>query len=209
MAPQPGGMGMSNRASKLIGRLALAAAVATAAGGGAKAQAQAAKPPIMARAEQCLREKVDRVVADTADIAAAANFLVGFACADEVAGANRYLRNTAYVQLFGTVFKAAAAAGAGAASKPSGQGQAAPAGTGGGAAAAAMTAGALLSQLKVDPETGEINMAGAGAQASQVNAAIGQFSSIVTQFAPDTVPVSLRKLAGDLVLESRERHRAK
>jgi hypothetical protein len=198
---------MSGKASRIVGRLALAAALAMAAGGGAKAQTQAqtTKPPIIVRAEQCLREKVDRVVADTADIAGAANFLVGFACADEVAGANRYLRNTAYVQLFGTVFKAAAATGA--ASKASGQSQAP--GAAGGAAAAAMTAGALMSQLKVDPETGEIIMPAAGPTGGQVNAALAQFSSVVGQFAPDNVPVSLRKLAGDLVLEARERRRVK
>lgn len=206
---------MSNEASKIIGRLALAAAMATVAGSGAQAQARTPKPPIIARAEQCLRQKVDVVVADTADIAGAANFLVGFACADEVAGATRYLRNTAYVQLFGTVFKAAAAtgagagAGAGAASKPPAQGQGQSAGPTSGAAAAAMTAGAFLSQLKVDPNTGEINMASKDAASSEVNAAISQFSGIVSQFAPDTVPVSLRKLAGDLILEARERRRAK
>ena len=203
---------MSNEASKIIGRLALAAAMATAAGGAAQAQqaqARTPKPPIIARAEQCLRQKVDVVVANTADIAGAANFLVGFACADEVAGATRYLRNTAYVQLFGTVFKAAAATGAGTAGKPPAQGQGQAAQSPGGAAAAAMTAGAFLSQLKVDPNTGEINMASKDAASSEVNAAISQFSSIVSQFAPDTVPVPLRKLAGDLVLEARERRRAK
>jgi hypothetical protein len=203
-------MGMTNTTSKIIGRLALAAAMAAAAGGAANAQARAAaaKPPIIARAETCLRSKVDQVVADTADIAGAANFLVGFACADEMAGATRYLRNTAYVQLFGTVFKAAAATGAGAASKSATPGQSQPTGTAAGAAAAAMTAGAFLSQLKVDPNTGEIS-AGKDAASGEVNSAIAQFSSIVSQFAPDTVPVSLRKLAGDLVLEARERHRAK
>lgn len=184
-----------------MGRLALAAALAASAGGAAQAQTTASKPPIIARAEQCLRSKVDRVVADEPDIAAAANFLVGYACAEEVAGATRYLRNDAYVQLFAAIGKMTD--GASAASK-------APSpGAGSGAAAAAMSASAMLSQLKVDPETGDIRMPGAGAQAGQVNGMIGQFSNLFAQFMPDTIPVPIRKLAGDLVLEARERRKAK
>ena len=194
---------MQRGTSKTIGRLALAVAMVT--GGAAQAQtgAAAAKPPVVARAEQCLRSKVDRVVADEPDIAAAASFLVSYACADEVAGATRFLRNTAYVQLFSTAFKAGAAAAA--ASKPAVQGQQSQ-GAGSTAAAAAMTANALVSQLKVDPETGDVT---AGPQATQINAALGQFSNIMGQFLPDNVPVPLRELAGALVLEARERHRAK
>jgi hypothetical protein len=195
---------MQRGTSKTIGRLALAVAMVT--GGAAQAQtgAAAAKPPVVARAEQCLRSKVDRVVADEPDIAAAASFLVSYACADEVAGATRFLRNTAYVQLFSTAFKAGAAAAA--ASKPAVQGQSQSQGAGSTAAAAAMTASALMSQLKVDPETGDVT---AGAQSTQINAALGQFSNIMGQFLPDNVPVPLRELAGALVLEARERHRAK
>ncbi|THD61051.1 hypothetical protein [Phenylobacterium sp.] len=196
---------MTSGASKTIGRLTLLASLAAAAAAQAQTPpgAPAAKPPVIARAEACLRQKVDRVVADEPDIAAAANFLVSYACADEVAGATRFLRNTAYVELFSAAFKAGAAAAA--AAKPPAQSQGQTTGGANPAAAAAM-AGALMSQLKVDPETGDVT---AGPQATQINAALGQFSNIMGQFLPDNVPVPLRKLAGDLVLEARERHRAK
>ncbi|MBS0362540.1 MAG: hypothetical protein JSR98_14280 [Proteobacteria bacterium] len=198
-------------ASTILVRLALSGAVALVAGGAAQAQAQGEKPAIVARAEQCLRQKVDRVVADEPDIAAAANFLVGYACPEEVAGATRYLRNQTYVQLFSAIAKVAAASASKppAAAQTQGQTPAPPAGPGAGAAAAAATAGAMLSLLKVDPETGEMRMMAPGPQAAQVNSILGQSSALIGQFMPDNIPVPLRKLAGDLVIEAHERHKVR
>ena len=192
--------------SKIIAGLTLAVALAIGGAAQAQVQSQPEKPPIVARAEECLRQKVDRVVADEPDIAAAANFLVDYACADEVAGATRYLRNETYVQLFGAIAKVAATASA---NKPAGQAQGQPQAAGASAAAAASAASAVASRLKVDPETGEMRMSAPGPQAAQVNGMLSQSSSILSQFLPDNIPVSIRKLAGDLVLEARERHRAK
>ncbi|MGZ6038372.1 MAG: hypothetical protein ACXWKR_06870, partial [Phenylobacterium sp.] len=77
------------------------------------------------------------------------------------------------------------------------------------AAAAAATASAVMALLKVDPETGDIRMAGPAAQAGQVNSMLGQTSGVLSQFMPDNIPVPIRKLAGELVLEARERHKPK
>lgn len=194
---------MADRISSIIGRVAVAGAVALAAAGAARA---ADKPPVMVRAEQCLRQKVDRVVADEPDIAAAANFLVGYACAEEVAGATRYLRNETYVQLFASIAKVAAASSA---AKPAPSSASPPPGAGASAAAAAATASAMVAMLKVDPETGDIHMAGPAPQAGQVNSILAQTSGVLSQFMPDNIPVPIRKLAGDLVLEARDRHKSK
>ncbi|HEY3947685.1 hypothetical protein [Phenylobacterium sp.] len=205
---------MTNSISKIAGPLALAAAMA--AGGAARAEAdppqaekaQADRAPVVARTEQCLRQKVDRVVADEPDIAAAANFLIGFACADEIAGATRYMRNTAYVQLFGMLGALGKAAsttitkGAAPGAPPPLPVPPSP--------TAANVASAVLAQLSVDPQTGDIVLPIAkNRAASPINASLSQFSTILGQFMPETTPVSLRKLAGDLVLEARERRRAK
>jgi hypothetical protein len=204
IAPTTRELGMTGGIAKRLGGLALAGALASA--GAAQAQAQPEKPPVVARAEQCLRQKVDRVVADEPDIAAAANFLVGYACAEEVAGATRYLRSETYVQLFGSIFKAVVAPNAAKAQNPA---PSPPQGAGATAAAAAATASALLSQLVVDPNTGDIRMSGKDARASQMNSVLNQSSAIMSQFMPDNIPVPIRKLAGDLVLEARERQKAK
>ncbi|MGZ6017606.1 MAG: hypothetical protein ACXWKO_02965 [Phenylobacterium sp.] len=193
---------MKSGISGVVGRLALAGAITIATAGAARAED---KPPVVARAEQCLRQKVDRVVAADPDVASAASFLVGYACAEEVAGATRYLRNETYVQLFASIARIAAAAGA----KPASPSSSQPPRAGAGAAAAAATASAVMALLKVDPETGDIRMAGPAAQAGQVNSMLGQTSGVLSQFMPDNIPVPIRKLAGELVLEARERHKPK
>jgi len=182
-------------------------AAVLAVGGAAQAQSRAdpAKAPVMVRAEQCLRQKVDRVVADEPDVAAAANFLVGYACAEDVAAATRYLRNETFVQLFSEVAKLAAASSAAKPQGPSGQAPN-PAAS---AAAAATTASAMAALVKIDPETGEMHVSLPGAQAAQVNGMLSQTSSVLSQFMPDNIPVPIRKLAGELVLDARERHKAR
>ena len=191
---------MGKRVSNIIARLSLAGGLTLAAAGVAQAQD---KPPVVVRAEQCLRQKVDRVVADEPDVTAAANFLVGYACAEEVAGATRYLRNETYVQLFTSIAKITASSGA---AKPAAG--AAPS-TAASAASAAASASAMLSLLKVDPETGDMHVTLPGAQAAQANSMLTQTSAAIGQFMPDNIPTPIRKLAGDLVLEAHEHHKAK
>ena len=72
---------------------ALIATVATAAQGQDKA-------PVMARAEQCLRDNVDRVVVAHTDLNSATKFLLDYRCAETVEAAARYQRNLSYAALY-------------------------------------------------------------------------------------------------------------
>jgi hypothetical protein len=166
-----------------VGWLGLAV-LALAAVPAASAHAQA-RPPIVLRAEQCLRHNVDKVVANERDLASAASFLVNYACAGEVAGAARYQRNSAYVQMFGTIFKMAA--------------QGTP----------AAKAASPLADFKasVDPETGDIVVppSAPGAPPNPITTLMPMMESIVGQVTPESVPVALRKLTGELVLAAHER----
>lgn len=178
----------------------LGGVAATAALGVAAAPACAqTHPPIVARAEQCLRQNVERVVAADHDMASAANFLVTYACAGEVEGARRYERNSAYVQMFSAMFKGLSQAQVTQSQVISAQGTQAPA-----------TKGPLpkppapLPEFKatVDPETGQIVLppAAPGAPANPLVGMFPMMESLFGQVAPDNVPVALRKLAGELVL---------
>lgn len=175
-----------------VGRLALVtvAAVTLVA---APARAQS-RPPIVFRAEQCLRQNVDRVVAAERDLQSAAAFLVTYACAGEVAGAQKYYRNSAYIQMFNTVIKTVATA--------------TPPGTPAKPAAPNPLAGLDL-KASVDPETGEFVTAptAPGAPANPLAAMLPMMSGLFGQVAPDSTPVELRKLAGELVLAARAKAR--
>lgn len=164
----------------------LAVAGALASAGAASAQEKA---PLVVRAETCLRQNVDRVVAADPSMESAASFLVNFACAGEVAAVVRYERNTAFVKLFSTVLKAVP--------------------QGAGAAGAKPATPAVSFNATVDPETGDLALPppAAGAPASPLTAFLPQFSSVMSSFAPDQVPISMRKLAGDLVMEAHEKRR--
>jgi hypothetical protein len=167
-----------------IGRLALTV-LALAAIPAAAAHAQA-RPAIVLRAEQCLRRNVDKVVANERDLASAANFLVNFACAGEVAGAARYQRNSAYVQMFSTVFKMAAQ---------------------GGTPAAKAVSPLTDFKASVDPETGEIVVppSAPGSPPNPITTLMPMMEAIVGQVTPESVPVALRKLTGELVMAAHER----
>jgi hypothetical protein len=172
-------------------RLGLAI-LALAAAAAAPARAQT-KPPIVARAEQCLRQNVDRVVASDRDLQSAASFLVNYACAGEVSSAARYQRNSAYVQMFSTIFKLA------------GQSTAATAA----ANAAIGKPAAPMPDFKasVDPETGDIVVppSAPGTPPNPIAGVLPMMENIFGQVSPETVPVGLRKLAGDLVLAAHDR----
>ncbi|WP_372786542.1 hypothetical protein [Phenylobacterium sp.] len=175
------------RPSTNVGRLGLA---------GAPAQAQT-RAPILVRAEQCLRQNVDHVVAAEHDLQSAASFLVTYACAAEVAGAARYQRNTAYVQMFSSIFKTVALAAV-PGKPPAANPPAAP-------------LPAMDFKASVDPETGEIVIppAAPGAPANPVATMLPMMGSLFGQVAPEAVPVDLRKLAGQLVLAAQERQAGK
>jgi hypothetical protein len=165
--------------------LGLAAVASLGLGDAAQAQVPA-RAPVVVRAEQCLRQNVDHVVAVERDLESAANFLVNYACAAEVSGALRYQRNTAYVQVFSTIFKTVGQTAA-VAGKP--------------------TPPAVDFKASVDPETGAMVSPPAtpGAPTNPMTAIMPLMDGLFGQVAPETVPVDLRKLAGDLVLAARER----
>lgn len=172
-----------------VRRKGFAALVATLGLAGAPVQAQT-RAPIMVRAEQCLRQNADHVVAAERDLQSAATFLVSYACAAEVAGASRYQRNSAYVQMFSTMFKTIPQTSAIAGKPP---------------------APNVEFKASVDPETGEMVVPPSppGSPPNPMSSVLPMMSSIFGQVAPESVPVDLRKLAGELVMAARERQAGK
>jgi hypothetical protein len=149
------------------------------------------RPPVVRRAEDCLRRNVDRIVAVETNLASAANFLVNFTCASEVAGASKYYRNVAWLEGVTSMMKAMPAPPAAAPGAP-------------------RTAfDAMSSEIKavVDPESGDfiLPVRKAGEPQNPFEAMLPQLSTTNAQIMPDTPPPELRKLAGDLVLAARER----
>lgn len=139
-----------------------------------------------------MRQNAERVVAADPSMESAASFLVNFACAGEVAAAVRFERNTVFVKMFSSMAKTVPPASAAAAS------------------AAKPATPPFTVDAKVDPETGDLTLPPpvAGAPANPFSSFLPQFSAMMSSFAPDQVPVNLRKLAGDLVLEAREKRRS-
>jgi hypothetical protein len=68
-------------------------AVAQSAPAPAAAPQGPPEPPVLARAEQCLRANVERVVREEPSPKLAADFLLGDVCSDEVDAASLYVRN--------------------------------------------------------------------------------------------------------------------
>ncbi len=185
-----------------VGWLAIAGSLSL----GLTAQPAQAQTPtraaIVMRAEQCLRQNVDRVVAAEHDMQSAASFLVNFVCAGEVAGAARYQRNTAYVQMLATMFKTLGQASAAPGSAASGS---AASGSASAAAPKPPTPNPMASldfKGMVDPETGEIvpSPSAPGAPPNPLANLLPMVSNIFGQATPETVPVDLRRLAGELVM---------
>jgi len=146
------------------------------------------KPPVFVRAEQCLRENVDRVVAADPGLTSATSFLLNYRCAAEVEAVARYQRNLNLAQLYNSMT----------ALQPPGARKA--------------SASASKPSESVDPETGEmvVHPAPSGARRDQASVEISQLGSDpVGQLTPEVGPVALRRFAGDLVLETRERRIAK
>jgi hypothetical protein len=144
------------------------------------------KPPVVARAEQCLRDNVERVVAVEPDANSAASFLVNFACAPQVAAASRYEVNKTLVKMM------------------VGEANAMPVFTIPGQPPAPRE----MLTATVDPETGDVVVppAPAGAAANPFSAMLRNMGTSRTEeLGVQTVSPPLRKLAGDLVLEARER----
>jgi hypothetical protein len=168
-------------------RLGLAIVIAVLSGWPALAQD---KPPIVARAEQCLRDNVDRVVAIEPDVNAAANFLVTFACASQTSAASRYEINLVLAKTMVDEANSMPVF------TPPGQ-SAAPRET--------FTA-------TVDPDTGDIIMppVPAGTTFNPFAAVLRNMgTSSLSGAGVPTVSAPLRSLAGDLVLKARERQLGK
>jgi hypothetical protein len=150
---------------------------------GASAQDE---PPVMQRAEDCLRANVDRVVAVEPDVNSAAAFLLSYACPEEVARAARYEMNSALLSGLNATAKSVATISA-----PTINGR--PVGV----KAAPMAS--------VSPETGDIvtppaSAASPAGMGSEVLSGVGR----VVDLAANTAPASLRRYAGELVLGARE-----
>lgn len=150
---------------------------------GTSSQAQG-QPPVIARAEACLRANVERVVTVEPNLQSAATFLVSFTCAETTAAAARYERNVAFL---GTM-KAMS-----------------------GSLPPAFEKSAISMEVDatVDPETGEfiIPRPKPGERPSTMTAMLPQMSANAGMMLPDTAPVGLRRLAGELVLLARERQK--
>jgi len=184
-------------------RATLAAGVAAAFGtilgaGAASAQAPATvtpatvTPPIVARAEQYLARNVDRVVAADPSLESAADFLMNYACAAEVSGAAKYERNIQALRMIDGIFRDIGRATARAPGQPGAPGQ------------PAMPA--LTIDARVDRETGELVFPDPKPGATpNPFAMMAPTMSAMTDLWPETKPVDLRKLTGDLVLAARER----
>ena len=176
--------------SKLRAAVAAAVAVLLFCAGAASAQTE---PPVLVRAEDCLRAHVDRVVADDSDLQSAATFLVTYACATEVSKAQTYESNLLIASQLNAMVKSMTfstqQAGA-----PSGAGPAPP------PPPPDFTA-------TVDPETGDlvISPAPPGTLMALMPLAMRQAASQMTGGA---APVSLRELAGELVVDAYERRHA-
>jgi hypothetical protein len=153
------------------------------AGGATAAEVQ---PPIVARAEACLRANVERVVAVEPDLQSAAKFLVDFACAIETSAAARYERNVSWLVSMRAFSK-------------------------GIPKSFANSSMSFEVDASVDPETGEfvIPEPKSGAQPSAIASMLPQMSMSSGVMFPDVTPVALRRLAGELVLAVREREKRK
>jgi hypothetical protein len=148
------------------------------------------KPPVVARAEQCLRDNVERVVAVEPDVQSAASFLVDFVCAPQVSAASRYEVNKTLVRLMVD------------------QANALPVFTIPGQPPAPR----VTLTATVDPETGDVVVppAPAGAAANPFSTMLRNMgSSSLGQAGVQAVSPPLRHLAGDLVLAAREQQLGK
>ena len=149
------------------------------------------RPPLALKAEQCLRSNVERVVAAEPNVASAADFLVTYACADEVATLVRYQRNIAYVRLLSAVAASSApAAPPGSPPKP--------------------PPPPIDPKALVNPETGDLNLPppAPGAPANPMAGLLPMLNGLSGQLIPTAAPPELRRLAGELVLAAREKRRA-
>jgi len=152
------------------------------------------RPAVALKAEQCLRQNVDRVVADDPSLASAAEFLLNYACAGEVAALVRYQRNLAYVGIFNTL---------GRSSTP-------PPAPGGDAKPAPPPPPPIDPKTLVNPETGDPNLPPPkpGAPANPMASLLPMMNGLFGQLTPISVPPELRRLAGELVLAAHEKRRA-
>jgi hypothetical protein len=153
------------------------------------------RPPVALKAEQCLRQNVDRVAAADPSLASAADFLVNYACAGEIAALTRYQRNMAYVAIFGAMAKATPPPAAGAASAANAKPPPPP------------------PDLKamVNPETGDLNLPPPqpGAPANPMASLLPVLNGLFGQLTAINAPPELRRLAGELVLAAHEKRAAR
>jgi hypothetical protein len=150
------------------------------------AQAQE-RPPAYTNAEACLREHAADAVAVSSGATDAAEFLLGYLCAETVGYAAAYQQNTASLMALGDM--------------GSGMGQiAAQSGTKTGENVFDFSA--MFGGLKVDPVTGAL-VSDPDAEGGLMNGALKAQASQMSAMFGDRPPVFLRVLAGELVLHQR------
>jgi hypothetical protein len=165
-----------------LAAVSLAASLATAA-------AAEERPAVALKAEACLRQNVDRVVAADPNMASAADFLVNYACADEVATLVRYQRNLAYVAIFSVV------------------GRSNPPAPASGDAPKPPPPPPIDPKALVDPVTGDLKLPPSppGSPSNGVATLLPMLNGLTGQLIAVSAPPELRRLAGELVLAAHAR----
>lgn len=156
-----------------------------------------AKPPVLARAEACLRDNVADAVHVSTGAADAADFLIGYLCARPVSAAANYQRNTATVAAMKGMFSDNAGLQAMMAGDEKADADADAAET----TADLPDMSKWFNGVSVDENTGEIVVSGEAS--NPMISAIRAQSGNLGQFFGDQRPSDLRELAGRLVLDAR------
>lgn len=145
------------------------------------------RPPAYTNAEACLRERAADAVAVSSGATDAAEFLLGYLCAETTGYAAAYERNTASLLAMSDM--------------ASGMGQiASQAGTKTGEDTIDFSA--MFGGLKVDPVTGAL-VSDPDAEGGFMNGPLKAQASQLSALSGDRPPVFLRVLAGELVLQQR------
>ncbi|MBO9501076.1 hypothetical protein [Brevundimonas sp. A19_0] len=167
--------------------LAIAAALAIPALMPDAAQAQE-RPPAYTNAEACLRERAADAVAVSSGATDAAEFLLGYLCAETVGYAAAYEQNTASLLAMSDM--------------ASGMGQITAQGGGTKTGENPFDFSTMFGGLKVDPVTGAL-VSDPDAEGGFMNGTLKAQAAQMSALFGDRPPVFLRVLAGELVVQHR------
>ncbi len=166
----------------------------------------AARPPVLVRAETCLRDKVADAVRVSTGAADAADFLMGYLCAGPVAAVANYERNTASVVAMKGMFGDGSVMQAIMSGEEESHADAAlPADADGSEESQDRPAlpemGKWINSVSVDENTGDLLIA--DESANPMVAMIRAQSGSMGQMFGEQRPTGLRELVGRLVLDAR------